>query len=317
MNLPETRWARGYYHYYGFQDFDRALAEFEAAARAVPNDAESRQAIGYIHRRKGDLDSAIDNLELAAELDPQDANILINLSTTYRARRQFDKALELADRSLELRPETDAYYFAKASYIMDATGDLAQMREVLDQAPGTDQIAGAFNWIDYHFRTRDFDGLIARMEAIESPNPYVQAAKQVVIAFAKGLRDGPEAARPHLEAARAVIEPILEAAPTNAQLHGWMAGIQAFLGEEDSAIREAELAIELTEKDKFSGLQAVEGLAQIYAGVGRPDEAFELLERLFESDYEGSITVPALELDPAWDALRDDPRYQELIEKYS
>ena len=316
-DLPETRLARGYYHYYGFQEYDRALVEFEAASKAVPNDAESRQAIGYIYRRKGDLDAAIRNLELAAELDPQDANIPRNLGTTYRARRQFDQALEMADRVLALEPLSDNNYFAKASYVMHGTGDLATSRQVLERMPVTSSVAGAFNWIDQYFWERDYDGIIERIESIDSPVPFVVTAKQMVVAFAKALRDGADAARPDLEAARTQVSALLEGAPGNAQVHGWLSGILAFLREDEAAIREAQLSLELSEMDQFSGKQAAENMARIYAAVDRPEEALELLENLLESEYENAITPWALKLDPAWDVIRDDPRFQALIEKHS
>ncbi len=317
MDLTETRWARGYYLYYGFQDYDRALTEFEAAAESAPNDAESRQAIGYIYRRKGDLAAAIENLERAAELDPQDPNIPRNLGSTYRARRQFDKALEMADRVLALEPQGENNYFAKASYVMHGTGDLAASREILERMPVTESIGGAFNWIDQHFWERDFDGLIEGFESVESPVPYVTAAKQLVVAFAKALRDGAGAARPDLEAARTRVSALLEGAPGNAQVHGWLSGVLAFLGEDEEAISEAKLAVELTEMDRFSGPQAEESLARIYASLDRPDEALVLLERLLDAQYDSAITTWALKLDPAWDPIREDPRFQALIEKHS
>jgi len=55
-------------------------------------------------------------------------------------------------------------------------------------------------------------------------------------------------------------------------------------------------------------------LAQIYAWTGEHDRAFELLDHLLQ--VPSSLTVPVLKLDPVWDALRNDPRFQALIDKY-
>ena len=316
-DLPETRLARGYYLYYGFRDYDRALEEFEAAATTVPNDAQSRQAIAYIYRRKGDLNATIRNLQQAAELDPQDPNIPRNLASTYRALRRTEDTLAQADRVIALEPQNDTNYTAKADYVVELTGDLEEGRRILEQMPGTSETGTVFGWLDLLFLERDYDGILTRMELIDSPIPYIQTARQMIMSVAKSLRDGPEAARDDLETTRNQLGALLESAPSNADLHQWMTTVLAFLDENDAAINEAKLAVDLTAKDLFAGPSAVENLARTYAWVGRTDEALELIERLLGSAYDGALTIPSLQLDPAWDTLRDDPRFQALIEKHS
>ena len=56
-------------------------------------------------------------------------------------------------------------------------------------------------------------------------------------------------------------------------------------------------------------------LAEIYTWVGEPDEAFRLLDHLLT--VPNGLTVPTLKLDPTWDPLRKDPRFQALIDKYA
>ena len=312
----KTRWARGYYYYYGFRDYDRALADFEAAAQNVANDAEIQQAIAYIHRRKGDLEKTVRLLERASELDPQDANILRQLASTYRALRRPIETLEVDDQVLALEPENDNSYTAKAEHLRDLTGDVEAAREILEKSPGNIELAVAFGALGQLFVERDFTAIIERMESLESETPFIQAARAVVLASAKYLRDGPEAARSDLEAAVRLVDQVLETAPSNAQFHQWMASLYAFLGENDAAVQEAKLAVDLTAKDAFSGPAAVENLAATYGWVGRTDEALELIERLLGSTYESALTVHELRQDPIWDDLRDDPRLQELIEKH-
>ena len=55
-------------------------------------------------------------------------------------------------------------------------------------------------------------------------------------------------------------------------------------------------------------------LAMIYATSGESEEAFRLLDHLLQTP--NRITVPLLKLDPVWDPLRKDPRFQALIDKY-
>ncbi len=69
----------------------------------------------------------------------------------------------------------------------------------------------------------------------------------------------------------------------------------------------------MTAKDVYEGPEQLENLAQIYAAVGRHDEAIDLLERLLKTVYENSITLDVLKISPDWDPLRESPRFQELF----
>ncbi len=89
------------------------------------------------------------------------------------------------------------------------------------------------------------------------------------------------------------------------------------MGLKEDAINEGRKAVELVpeSQDAFDGPQATAALAEIYAWVGEHDEAFRLLDHLLS--VPNGLTVPTLKLDPVWDPLRKDPRFQALIEKYA
>ena len=89
----------------------------------------------------------------------------------------------------------------------------------------------------------------------------------------------------------------------------------AALGQEE-AINEGKRAVELLpeSQDAFDGPQGTAALAQIYASTGEFDEAFRLLDHLL--NVPNGLTVTMLKLDPVWDPLRKDPRFQALIDKY-
>ncbi len=53
-------------------------------------------------------------------------------------------------------------------------------------------------------------------------------------------------------------------------------------------------------------------MADIYALLGDADHAISILKRLLQIPYEGAITPALLRLDPVWDQIRNDPRFQEL-----
>ena len=105
--------------------------------------------------------------------------------------------------------------------------------------------------------------------------------------------------------------------PDDAARHGQLGLILAGLGQKDAAIAEGKRAVELLpeSQDAFDGPEVTAVLAQIYAWTGEYDQAFGLLDHLLV--VPNGITVPGLKLDPIWDPLRKDPRFQALIDKYA
>jgi serine/threonine-protein kinase len=88
------------------------------------------------------------------------------------------------------------------------------------------------------------------------------------------------------------------------------------LGEAASAIAEGQKAMAMhpTSKDPFQGPDEEDRMANIYALLGDADLAIPILKRLLQTPYQ--ITPALLRLDPVWDQIRNDPRFQELaVEK--
>jgi tetratricopeptide (TPR) repeat protein len=118
------------------------------------------------------------------------------------------------------------------------------------------------------------------------------------------------------ESARGVAEQSLRESPDTAARHGLLGQILAGLGQKEAAIAEGRRAVELLpeSRDAFDGPSATVLLAQIYAQTGEADQALQLLDHSLNTP--NGITVPILKLDPVWDPLRNDPRFQALVDKY-
>ena len=119
------------------------------------------------------------------------------------------------------------------------------------------------------------------------------------------------------ERARPVAEQLVRDAPGDPGRHVQLGAVLAGLGLKEEAVNEGRKAVESVpeSQDAFEGPQATAALAEIYAWVGEYDEAFRLLDHLLK--VPNGLTVPALKLDPVWDPLRKDPRFQALIDKYA
>jgi tetratricopeptide (TPR) repeat protein len=109
----------------------------------------------------------------------------------------------------------------------------------------------------------------------------------------------------------------VQESPNDAPRRAILGQILAALGQKDAAIAEGKRATELLpeSEDAYDGPQITGHLAAIYAWTGENDQALRLLDHLLQTP--NGITIPLLKLDPAWDPLRKDPRFQALIDKYA
>ena len=125
-----------------------------------------------------------------------------------------------------------------------------------------------------------------------------------------------ENARSAFERARPAAEKALRESPDDAPRHVTLGVILAGLGKKDAAIAEGKRAVELLpeSQDALDGPKTTVALAQIYAWTGESDQALQLLDRSLSTP--NGVTVPFLRLDPMWDPLRSDPRFQALIDKH-
>src|SRR6266496_824297 len=322
-DLPEGHLALGLSYYYGDRDYERALAEFEIARRGLPNDAQAYFAIGSIQRRQGKWAESTANLEKAIALDPKNTNILSNLVFSYLALRNFEAADRTIDRIIAADPQSFQGAALKGFVAVQLKGDLNFVdKQFSSIAPETDP-DGLMTWARVYFLTlvRKFPEALAVVQKFPGETMFTSTTAPLPKAYAEGmihLLQGDKAeAQAKLEQGYLVSEKLLREAPDDPARHAQHGLILAALGRKQEAITEGKRAVELLpeSQDALDGPQGTATLAQIYAWTGEFDEAFRLLDHLLV--VPNGLTVPMLKLDPAWDPLRKDPRYQTLIDKYS
>ena len=94
-----------------------------------------------------------------------------------------------------------------------------------------------------------------------------------------------------------------------------MCKVYAHLGLRDKAIREAQKAVDLipVSKDALDGPEYLAHLAETYTIAGEYDAAIDKLEYLLE--IPAGVHPGELKVDPLWVPLRDNPRFQRLLEE--
>jgi serine/threonine-protein kinase len=322
-DLPEGHLALGFSYYYGDRNYERALAEFEIARQGLPNDAQAYMAIGAIQRRQGKWAESTANLEKAATLDPKGTNILINLASSHIALRNFETAKKILDRVMAIAPRSLEACGLKGFMAVLWKGDLSAAEKAFSSVPPENDVSGIMTWGRAWILTleRKFPDALELLEGFRGDTMFTTTTAPYPTAFAKGLihllQGDKTKARAEFEKAREISEKLLREAPGDAARHAQHGRILAALGQKQEAIAEGKRAVELLpeSQDALDGPQCTSALAEIYACTGEFDEAFRLLDHLFAIPC--NLTVPMFKLDPAWDPLRKDPRYQALIDKYT
>src|SRR5437764_9291872 len=247
-DLPEGHLALGCSYYYGDNNYDAALKEFEIAQRGLPNESEIYLYIGSIQRRQGKWAESTANMEKAVSLSPKDAWALQNLSFNYQMARNFGKANETIDRALALNPTAFEALEVKAKLALSEKGDFSVAEkafEALKSVPLTDEQklkAGHARANVYLLERKYSDGL---REAESLPDGQIDSYpgalwnKYFYIGFAKKALQDDAGARAAFIRAKAAAEDQLKRTPDSEEAHIRLAKALAFLGEKDSAVAEA------------------------------------------------------------------------------
>jgi TolB-like protein/Tfp pilus assembly protein PilF len=322
-NLPEAHLALGYCYYYGDLDYDRALSEFKIAQSGLPNDAEVLLSLGAIQRRKGQWAESTAYFEKAASVNPKDTWVLQNLGINYEAVRNYEAAEKTYNRGIELAPNSFGLRGLKSKLAIDWKGDVSVADRELAKLPPDFDPEGMITEgrVGIFLYERKFAEALALLQKIKGDILHGENGSPTPKGLLEGIcyffMNDKAKAREAMERARVFVEQQVRENPNDAGRHAQLGTIFAALGRKEDAIQEGKRATELLpeSKDAFDGPAMTIQLAQIYVWTGEIDQALQLIEH--------SLTIPAgitaalLKLDPVWDPLRKDPRFQALIDKYS
>ena len=325
-DLPEAHLAVGSSYYYGDNNYDAALREFEIAQRGLPNESDAYLAIGAIQRRQGKWTESTANLEKAVSLNPKEIWPLQNLTFNYAMLRNYDTANKTIDRALALDPTALEPLEVKSRLAIAEKGDFSVAEkafEAVKSIPMTNEqkLKTASGRAQVFLLERKYrEGL---QEAESLPDDLLASfskglgGKYYLVGFARKALHDEAGARAAFLKSKSFLEAQLKQSPDQAEIHVQLAKVLAWLGEKDSARVEAQRATELLpeSKDAFGGPEITAGVAEVYAILGENGRTIEILDGLLNRP--SSVTVEILKVNPIWDPLRNDPNFQALLSKYS
>src|SRR5438132_7474769 len=323
----EAHLALAWHLYWGYSDYDGARAELALVQQDLPNDARAFELTGLIDRRQDRWADAIHNFERACELDPRNGVDLVTLATTYLWLHDYDQMARVMDRIISLDPARRLPRLIRAGIERDGRADTRPLRAVIEKIltnePGSDKDPDVTSWrFDLALSDRDLETAASIAAALPLKQTlyagFNQGSRDFWLGVVARLKGDVAAARAAFVRARTETEEELRVHPDDIGLLSDLGLIDAALGRKQEALSEGRRAMELapTVQEAMTGWSNNEGFARawfamICAWAGETDLALEQLEAV--TKIPGGPNYGELRLNPMWDPLRGDPRFEKIV----
>ena len=311
-NTASTFISEAYFHYYGFRDYSSALIVLGRAEAIAPNDPRVSSLRGYLLRRLGRLSESSDALLRAMELNPNGRNFYRETIDTLAGAGRCEEVHTMIADSVQRFPNDVGINGVVASAIMACDRDTKTALEyALKIDVSTLQLLQRV--VSLLIFDRSYERAIETL--IDARDSWVQrpTVRLVIDNYLTWLyreTGQPALAEQAVQSAQKNAEQISDSGLTSLVQ---LMTLEALQGNPIATRRFGIQAMAAMPNDAWRGTDFSYQIGKTYALAGLADEAFSVLEDIrYDHGYD---VLSQLHLDPLVDNLRDDPRFQRILEK--
>ena len=323
-DLPEAQMAEGFYEEWVEQDYEKARVKFEQLHSRWRNNDEIAEALGIIAERQGRWQDARAYLDEAIALNPRDPDPRKEAARVRLATRDFPAALQVLDKALSIWPDITDFIAIKAE-VYQGMGELDQAETLLSRLHprAKDQSAVLTVWYQAILRRQYLEAIAFVHSVLDPANslpPWYHSIGLVALGDLQRLSgDAVGASGSYKQSVREIEEQLKEQRGPASLSYSMeaLAQAQAGLNDQQAALQAIARAVELAPVFKDARSNFYEEIrARIQARFGDKEHAIPALEHLLAISYFGAygppLTPALLRLDPYFDGIRSDSRFQEL-----
>jgi eukaryotic-like serine/threonine-protein kinase len=301
-----------------------AIAELERALVGRPNAPRLYVRLGVNLRQAGRWEEAVVAFERASRLDPLNMPVRIQAALTHARLRRYGEAIAHWDRVIAMDTVGDPFPRMVRGFNYLRLGNVDSLDAAISRIPLAPDAAGMTTYARYtvHRIMGRHAELLASLDSARFPissDGLIYMPVSLMRAQTLERIGDTTGARSNYELARSLLEDSVQAHPQDPRMRVALGLAYAGLDRRADAMREARTTMEFVPvAESSSGATAFMGGAlEIYARLGEANAAFELIELLLAMPAGRELSVPLLRIDPIFDPLRGDPRFEALINRFS
>jgi TolB-like protein/Flp pilus assembly protein TadD len=315
--LKEVRFEEARYYYHCQRDYIKSLQILEELMTEYPEDADIYLWSGHLYRRMGEFRKSLEYNNQAISLDPSDWDKWGNAANTYLVLRNYTDAEKYRKKAIDLNPSNSAAFSAITNLYINS-GQLIKAKDfILNNEASFDPSDLAQNRARLEFLNRNYEEaiqIIKNISRTEFSEQSIYDTKHLQLGLMYRTSSNNVLANRNFSIARDTLLIKIDKSKNDQRLYMALGIAYAGLNLKKEALEAGNQALEILNpgNDAHSGYIPEMNMVRILVMVGDYDEAMIRLEPIVK--HTGSvITVETLKLDPFWDPVRDNDKFQEII----